>query len=346
MKKILLTAFAVSTMIMVNAQITVNSNVPLAGDQILETIDSLYDAGITTGSSGANQTWDFSLLQIDEVDTLNFIHPDSAMGSQFFSGANLAVEAEDSTFAFGIFTGSTYTLIGFSTPDFIAPFIGGGSSLMKFPLEYNDSWNDSYGLQIGFPIDSTPGLDSVAVHQWKTRTVTCDAYGTVELPLGTYNALRINIVEISMDTTFLYDDTLGLWVDTTSYSSDTTSTFEWWSNAANAQFSIATVDYDMNDLSPLGQFKYFNAAPTPPVGINEMEQVEVSIYPNPARGQVFITNGNSVTVYDIMGKRVIEKQLSIYDAIDVMGLESGTYFFAVKDNYGQVIRTEKISVIQ
>lgn len=78
------------------------------------------------------------------------------------------------------------------------------------------------------------------------------------------------------------------------------------------------------------------------LGLEEMEQAVVTIYPNPTTGKLTLGNvleSTSVLVYDISGSLVNEYSVSpTSNEISIESLISGTYFFAVQN---QVIRVVK-----
>ena len=76
-------------------------------------------------------------------------------------------------------------------------------------------------------------------------------------------------------------------------------------------------------------------------GVDDQNQLDISIYPNPTSDIVHIDCNYSqlkVVVYDILGKQVINK--SITNSIDISQLEKGVYILQLSD--GVKLSTRKI----
>ena len=76
-------------------------------------------------------------------------------------------------------------------------------------------------------------------------------------------------------------------------------------------------------------------------GVDDQNQLDISIYPNPTSDIVYI-DGNytqlKVVVYDILGKQVMNK--SITNSIDISQLEKGVYILKLSD--GAKLTTQRI----
>jgi len=70
----------------------------------------------------------------------------------------------------------------------------------------------------------------------------------------------------------------------------------------------------------------------PSLGIDDLNQLDVSIYPNPTSDTVNIDSSSSqlkVVVFDILGKQVLNKPNT--NSVDVSSLSKGAYFIKVSD---------------
>ena len=79
----------------------------------------------------------------------------------------------------------------------------------------------------------------------------------------------------------------------------------------------------------------------PTASVDDQNQLDISIYPNPTSDIVFIEGNYSqlkVVVYDILGKQVINK--SITNSIDISQLEKGVYILQLSD--GVKLTTQRI----
>ncbi len=79
----------------------------------------------------------------------------------------------------------------------------------------------------------------------------------------------------------------------------------------------------------------------PTASIDDQNQLDISIYPNPESDMVYI-DGNytqlKVVVYDILGKQVMNK--SITKSIDISQLKKGVYILQLFD--GAKVTTQRI----
>jgi hypothetical protein len=79
----------------------------------------------------------------------------------------------------------------------------------------------------------------------------------------------------------------------------------------------------------------------PTAGVDDQNQLDISVYPNPSSDIVYI-DGNytqlKVVVYDILGKQVMKE--SITNSIDISQLEKGVYILQLSD--GAKLTTERI----
>ena len=70
-----------------HAQITINSNHVISAGSVVENAQDTTPS-VSIGPAGANQTWNFSSLGQDYIDTLNFKNPAPLPGSSSFPNAN------------------------------------------------------------------------------------------------------------------------------------------------------------------------------------------------------------------------------------------------------------------
>jgi hypothetical protein len=79
----------------------------------------------------------------------------------------------------------------------------------------------------------------------------------------------------------------------------------------------------------------------PTASVDDQNQLDISIYPNPSSDTVYIDGNYSqlkVVVYDILGKQVMNK--SITNNIDISQLEKGVYILQLSD--GAKVTTQRI----
>src|SRR5210317_872733 len=94
------------------AQISITSGDIIGPGKVLEIATNYYPpVGIDPGPGGANQTWDFSTLSVDDTETILTLNPSWTPYGMFFPGTNLAMYSttdsvymymENSASAFGM----------------------------------------------------------------------------------------------------------------------------------------------------------------------------------------------------------------------------------------------------
>jgi PKD repeat protein len=208
MKRAILSLGAVVWLaVMLPAQITLNlSDYPDIGDDIFYFTDTL-PVGATVGMAGANQTWDFSMLNEAIPSVSSFIDPDDGINSSDFPTADLAQVSQGINSYVEIGT-SEITLLGaagdlFGTGENISLIYDPTALVSEFPLTYNTSYSASYGIDITF---SNPNLmvDSIRIKTIVMEEVTIDGWGTAILPSGSYDCLREKTISTSIDSSWVY----------------------------------------------------------------------------------------------------------------------------------------------
>lgn len=350
------------------AQITVNdTHLVGAGDNVVQAHDTI-PTGVTIGSAGANQTWNFSTVLDDNgLDTLRFRNPTGYPGASSFPSANLVLidTKEDSTWIYltkntlGLFiVGQSQYNNGNLT---IIPI---AATIISFPstmgTNYSGPWNGTlFGLDVsGFPL----GLDSLKITRGSFTTSNIDGWGNISTPFGSFAALRQIVITESIDTTWEKSTSTGNWTiispttiatlgllgfPVTDISYDTTRTARWWTDDPNSKFPLVEMDYEANGT--VNNVDWQKSTPT--VGVQEQVKalVSVSLYPNPANNEVTIetslNNTNYIEILDLTGK-LIEK-ISFNNpkiTISVTDYNSGFYFYNIYDVNGSVLHSNKFAV--
>ena len=70
------------------------------------------------------------------------------------------------------------------------------------------------------------------------------------------------------------------------------------------------------------------------VGTEDFQNVEFSLYPNPANEQITIASSNAtsnyqIAIFDVLGKKIITSEIQNMGSIDVSALASGTYLVKI-----------------
>lgn len=167
--------------------------------------------GVSAGSGGAGQTWDFSGLATADTLTVKMLLPASTASGSSFPAANLVEKWSDGKYVYTVKTAASSSLAGFV--DTISPITIHYPDPMLFaqrPITYGNTATDTFTdyFTSGSYNFSGGGIS----------TLEADGYGSLVLPSGTYsNVLRIKISQVQNDTIFPF-----MTVSTTY-----TSTYEW-----------------------------------------------------------------------------------------------------------------------
>jgi len=216
------------------------------GDTIINAYDTIPPVGLSVGGTGS-QTWDFTSLQIDYLDTTAYVDPSTTTNGSDFPSSNLSGEAG----GFSTYFTSTASSVTF---DGIAGDLFGNSNIMSvvynppqvamvFPTTNGTNYQDTTAFDFRFAGSQIGvAVDSISNKHTGYLTSTIDAYGTIITPAGTFPVLRQYTMEILIDTIFIQSAifTGGQWVMPDSATLgfpnptiDTTYNYSWLANGEN-----------------------------------------------------------------------------------------------------------------
>lgn len=296
-KSILLLCGAIFIAFMGYGQITLTSDdFPSVGDGYIYASDENPGSAADPGSSGGNQVWDFTGLSEDFTSTTEFVSPGSTPFGSIFPAANMATNSGDTIFTYMHRDNDKATTLGLVieslvTGNFVNNYIP-GETIADFPLQYQDEWTDEYYFE--FYLDpGIPGIDSTRYKSDVTKEVVVDAWGTVTIPLGTFNALRLKEVSTSVDSSWAKVG--GIWM--LQFATTTTSYFyEWWTNEAPVSPFVASMSSSDNFVT-IDDATWVKDVF---VGLEENGVSEkLTVYPNPATDHIFIKTGKYKDVKDL-----------------------------------------------
>ncbi|MBD3638657.1 MAG: T9SS type A sorting domain-containing protein [Crocinitomicaceae bacterium] len=329
------------------SQITLDStNFATIGWVVQEARDSLPT--VAPGNSGANQTWDLSGLDTHTVDTLTFTNPNWTQGGTDFPDANLAIYNHgDSmhTYINNSYSGAEMLGIG-------GDVFGAGYTTIKFdptqtftqwPMNYQDSFNDSSGIDETFYLGQGPtGPDSARFKQLNETFVDVDGWGSVTTPLGTFDALRTYTITINTDSIWIWTSFSG-W---TFYQEQTGTTYqyEWFSNDPNTNFPIATMTVDAGNNAE--NVRWLLVTPTLS-GIDDNTTSDLKLYPNPAQEQLTIETQTAgiLEIINVNGQLVKRIQLQAnLNTVEVKDLDAGVYIYVVTSQNNDEIKTGQFTI--
>lgn len=323
------------------AQITLTSaNNPAAGNIDHYTICDTTN--INQGNSGANQTWSFLSLTGTDSGTVNYVAASTTPYAAQFPTSNIASTTDESIYSY--ITASSNSLIsnGSASPQLVIQY-SNPQTYLQYPFTYTNSFTDNFAAHY------TSG--SLEVFSTGTTTATGDAWGTINLPSGSFsNALRVKHVTITNDSTFAGIST----IHSTSYS--------WFvTGRKSSVFTITYIIFSFNGFV-LGSEKIVNYSGRATIGISNIsteipDNFKLSQnYPNPFNPVTNLEFGIlklgfvSLKIYDMTGKEVttlvngnLHPGIYKYN-FDASGLSSGIYFYTLKA--GDFIETKKMNLVK
>jgi hypothetical protein len=342
------------------AQITVTDNDIIdVGDNIYEAVDSLPSNSITIGNSGASQTWDFSSLQVMEVDTIEVISPVGTPYESIHPNANMCVEIDDELMYLDK-SSTGLEMVGYGDVPFNALII-------PLPLNYGLSQQtglntvmDSSLQNMFFPdslapfISSNPlddKIDSLKIFVVQSSNFNVDAWGDVTIPMGTYSSLRLNVEETTITDLYAYCSssltTSGSWYPVPPLlfptETETVNRYQWWSNDPSVKFMLA--ELEMDSLNNNVEFVTFLTIPQV-TAVSNLQSNKINVYPNPTSKDLMITTNLincSYNLIDVKGSKLLCNAFNNSTIIDLSSYSSGTYFLQIYTEEGDVI-TKKVVV--
>lgn len=334
MKKTFTFLLAAAASFAAQAQVTIDStDVAVIGKTIVMATDTAHvQTGITSGGSGANQTWNYSSLDSFRTDTITFLPPAGSPFAANFPDANV-YGLLDEAHAYFVKNGS-----GLYADGVAAAFIGTidnnpNERVIMFPMTMGNSFNDTSKMSITMASSPMPGVDSMRSETTKHKTATADAWGTITTPGGTFSAIRVMSVEYTVDSTFLHTTGAGWSFDNESY--DTNYVYQWW--AKGQYMPVMSMD-----SSTFGGGKSISFIMPHPTSVKEYAKLNASVYPNPANDVLYIRSQSakvSYAIYDMKGVLIRQQSnVSGNTHVPVADLSAGTYLYSVTDQDGKAAR--------
>ncbi len=317
----LLTMLAFST---TNAQITItNDALAPAGTTIYMGYDTIAQNQITPGAPGANMTWDYSILTPHEADTVSLMLPAETPYGDDFPFANFAVGlTSNDQFAFFTRNSNVLSNVGVAGDGgdygFVVANFEPANIYLDFPVNYGNSRVENYSLDVRIADNSFPGVDSV---RYKTSTeehLAVDAWGTMILPIGTFDVLRQKEEKTIRDT--IWTRFFSNWI-VLSTSVTETDTYNWWTNDVGAGFTLCSIDVDRPTME-VTSVTFLNSYT---VGLETNQAELVSCFPNPTSSVLKIAYPENINPKDVIVSNMMGQLFNV-------PIQNGVGFITLKMN--------------
>lgn len=315
---------------------------------------------VDVGSAGPNQTWDFRNVAFQPlIGRVEFLDPAQTEFAGDFPNANLAQrinmanEQEVNIINYYQIESQLFIhsgLAGYSAENpmdssYVQVF---DDTVAALPMMYQNTWTtvsaDTFGL---FPVTASITIDTT-VH-------TLDAWGTVRLPMGDFQCLRLRN-DVKSETFTVFNGVkfpLG---------SETTIDYVW---IAKDNFQVAGVESMDGETNPnFSQASYFQRLTTMQTAVSDQnpdKQIPSGFhlsqnYPNPFNSATKITFSVpeaarvTIQVYDLTGRLIATLLDDVMPAgvhsqvFESSDLASGTYVYKMRA--GNVTQSRKMQYLK
>ena len=347
-KKILTTAFI---FIFINAfsQITVTDNDIIdIGDNIYQALDSVSASAIQIGSAGANQTWDFSILQKNEVNIIEHLDPASTTYGYLHPTSNLCT-VDDGEYVYMLKSSDAVKIVGFDDEPLINPILAlplpltypmqmsTGPIIALNEIESNILFDDSLASIITSGLTHT--IDSIKLQIILESTYDVDGYGDVIIPMGTFPALRLYVASTNTQSLSVYcTDTVSAtasgWYPVPQQlfptDSGTDYFYQWWSNDPSVNFALVNIDVDEYGYND-GEVQFLTNNIT---SHEEKNDFSFSVFPVPVTNSLTIVSEEDVitdlSFRDATGKLILDNKFRTSTILMLDGVAKGIYYLTLK----------------
>jgi hypothetical protein len=349
MKKKLLSIVLLSLAISSFGQIIItNDDIAPVGTTIYMANDTLPSDEIVPGDAGADKSWDFSSVVAHTVDTMDLVQPASTPYADQFPASNFAFthfSDEDTTSLFDYMSRSDDKLsnLGYvvETPDGTFTWdIEPENIILDFPVTYQDAYNENYTVEAVF-VSPQAGADSVRLINTVTKQTHVDAWGTLTIPLGTYDVLRQREDEISTDSIFVLIGGNWMFISATK---DSTTFYSWWTDDVSLGFEL----FDINVDKSTGEISGVSFLEGSTVGMADYALKEAKAYPNPFSDELNIefeeAQSGELTLYNQLGQIQLSQKLDHQKVVrfNLSHFPEGMYHYQLRNEAGEIVSNGKL----
>jgi len=209
---------------------------------------------------------------------------------------------------------------------------------MDFPVQFGQTRDENFYIEARLESD-TPPADSVKYRQRTVKSSFVDAWGSLTLPMGTYNTLRIKEERTTYDS--IWGKIFGTWVLVQTDQSSSTL-YKWITNDASLGYYLVTMNYNTGNQT-VNSVEFMNMMP---VGVENHSQKSILAYPNPVKDILHFNIKNiergELLIYNLNGQLVVNKEImDSKTSVSVSSLPNGIYFYVVKDWNSNMITSDK-----
>lgn len=339
-----------------SAQITITSaDLPTTSTSLINGTDST--SGYTPGSpSSSAQTWNFAPLKAQKSAKVKFMAPASTPYSAKFSSSDNLADTTTGVSGYYYFDNNASQFSVQGVEEVVnGPYSTSFQVFINLNPEYvQATLPATYGTELNGvskgKYEFNPGgliatvYDSLKVSTQISYWDTVDAFGTMTTPTGTYQVIRENHWDITIDSA-KGRSSGGSW-STLEATKVTTHEYNWYANG----IGYILVQMVMDSTSSTVHYVIWDTTAPAPAGINEISASgKVSVYPNPCTNQVnFVTIGHNtsyINIFDVTGRKVeaVEMKNNMVN-VNTASYASGMYLYNMTDENGNILDHGKFMV--
>ncbi len=387
----LLFALLCATYSFATAQITVtNAFFPKIGDT-LRTSSATTPTGFKVAKDGVGKTWDFSTLKSTAVNTTLILAAKDGVNAASFPKATLVEKrlATGDEYYMKV-DGKSYETIGYAGSNATGFAVSSVTSVSpavvnrRSPMAFFDLNNTNSAINAAVPLSGLPDsiskqigqfaglIDSIRVKYVSTRTDLVNGYGTIKLPMGSYEVLREQRIQYNDKKLEVHTKLFKSWSDITSLipanqlpagiksfiGLDTSFQYQFFSDKQKEVIAVATMDN--KDNTKVTAVTYKNIKKFTPVIDNfdagNFARPDIRAFPNPANDEVNIEMMNfeagnyTLKIYNLLGAVIMQDNYTIAGTktirLDITQLRKGTYLYSISNNHGKIMVTKRLMVLK
>ncbi len=305
------------------AQTITQADLPTAGTAWIMNEDTNYVAAVPSGGMG--QTWNFASLLTNNVDTQAFQAAAGTPYASAFPSSNLATYSSADG-SYGYFTNSSTGFYADGSGSSTGNLIYNPPMLyIPVPFSYGSTTNSVGRIQVD---TSIAGQGYRIVLRFET-SFEGDATGSLTIPSGTFNVLRIKTIQLAYDSISVeVSPGTGIYVPFSGSVSQTTDYH--FVSSGNPVNYIMGLSADSLGTMTTGS-RYYSGQSS--IGIEKPNTfAKQPVYPNPAMDKIRFNSQDinaELVIYDNSGHEVKRIVGNIGNSIDVQNLKQGVYHYKV-----------------
>lgn len=304
------------------------------GDVVIQGFNSDPPATITPGEAGADKTWDYTELNIADTDTFNFVSPINTPYWQSFPGSNICLHMQkDANYVYFNKNDNDLQMMGVALKidelGRVESKVKPPEEFLKFPYEYGYMVDETFDYV--FVADgSAYSVDSVRLKRITDKSSEVDAWGTMSVPMGTYEVLRVHETREIKDSIWGKLPFIGWQFLTVEQSSE--ERYLWWSDDPEVGYVLVNLNVDVDNGNVTSA--EFMAEPMH-VGSKKIYAVsDAEIFPNPVKDFIHLkatgTGSKEFMIFNSTGEIVFAQNFIATNKDFYLGfLEKGFYVYKI-----------------